>query len=139
MVLIIGSVSFGRCLLGLARSHRVCTRIAQSLKRYAVMERRTAMPRVTRRHLLAVTGIAALAGCSSGSGGNSPQPTEPLELPTAAEQLPLPTTADALADEARSGGPGKDGIPSIDEPTFIDAGDADFLDPGDPVFGVVHD
>ena len=97
------------------------------------------MPRMTRRHLLATTGIAALAGCTGGNAGSSSEPTGPLDLPTAAEQLPLPTTPDALADEARSGGPGKDGIPSIDEPRFIDAGDADFLDPGDPVFGVARE
>jgi hypothetical protein len=44
---------------------------------------------------------------------------------------------DAVREEAVSGGPPKDGIPSIDEPTFRSAADApNWLDPGDPVFGV---
>ncbi|MDZ7850640.1 MAG: DUF3179 domain-containing protein [Halodesulfurarchaeum sp.] len=43
-----------------------------------------------------------------------------------------------LRDAARSGGPPKDGIPSIDDPQFIDPSAVDFLDPGDPVFGVVR-
>ena len=42
-----------------------------------------------------------------------------------------------LRGEARSGGPPKDGIPSIDDPKFVSADGADgFLDPGDVVFGV---
>jgi len=46
---------------------------------------------------------------------------------------------DALRDNAMSGGPSKDGIPSIDEPKFLDPDDVDYLAPGDPVFGVVRD
>jgi hypothetical protein len=41
-----------------------------------------------------------------------------------------------LESLAVSGGPPKDGIPSIDNPSFVGPEDADFLDPGDPVFGV---
>ncbi|TQQ81479.1 DUF3179 domain-containing protein [Halonotius roseus] len=96
------------------------------------------MTRLTRRHLLAATGIAALAGCSSGDAGGETL-SGPLDLPTADEGLPLPTTAAALTDEARSGGPSKDGIPSIDDPSFIEPDEVDFLDPGDPVFGVARD
>lgn len=36
-----------------------------------------------------------------------------------------------------SGGPPKDGIPALLEPKFIDAADADFLNPDDQVIGVV--
>lgn len=40
-------------------------------------------------------------------------------------------------DEILSGGPGKDGIPSIDEPTFVSAKDAaSFLDDSDPGIGL---
>jgi hypothetical protein len=44
-----------------------------------------------------------------------------------------------LESLAVSGGPPKDGIPSIDEPSFVGSDDAGFLDPGDPVFGVARD
>jgi hypothetical protein len=40
-----------------------------------------------------------------------------------------------LRSEAQSGGPPKDGIPSIDDPIF-ETGDVPLLDPGDPVFGL---
>ena len=57
----------------------------------------------------------------------------------------LPVTGALLMPEAPAdyrsasvgGGPGKDGIPSIDEPVFVDArAGADRLDDGDPVVGV---
>lgn len=46
--------------------------------------------------------------------------------------------SDSLIDASsiRSGGPPRDGIPSIDEPKFLSAEDADFLDPDDRVIGV---
>ena len=96
------------------------------------------MTSLTRRHLLATTGIAALAGCSSGDDSGTTL-SGPLDLPTADEGLPLPAEPAALREEARSGGPAKDGISSIDDPSFIDADAVDFLDPGDPVFGVASD
>jgi len=45
----------------------------------------------------------------------------------------------ALREAAVSGGPDKDGIPSIDDPSFIPPSEVDFLADGDPVFGVVRD
>ncbi|MEX0918794.1 MAG: DUF3179 domain-containing (seleno)protein [Candidatus Paceibacterota bacterium] len=39
-------------------------------------------------------------------------------------------------NEILSGGPGKDGIPSIDEPKFISASEATFLDDSDPGLGL---
>ena len=96
------------------------------------------MSRVPRRHVLVAAGSTALAGCLGGNSG-SEAITEPLSLPTADEQLPLPTAPATLTEEARSGGPPKDGIPSIDEPSFLDPESVDFLDPGDPVFGVNTD
>jgi hypothetical protein len=39
-------------------------------------------------------------------------------------------------DEIRSGGPPPDGIPSIDEPTFIGVDDVDFLEDNEPVLAV---
>jgi hypothetical protein len=43
---------------------------------------------------------------------------------------------DKLESLAVSGGPPKDGIPSIDDPSFVEPGSVDFLASGDPVFGV---
>jgi len=39
-------------------------------------------------------------------------------------------------DEILNGGPGRDGIPSLDNPVFVKAGDAKFLSPKDRVLGV---
>jgi len=39
-------------------------------------------------------------------------------------------------DEIRSGGPPKDGIPSLSNPVFVTADKADFLSGGDRVLGV---
>jgi len=106
-----------------------------------------------RRFLVAATGLAALAGCSSqaipgqGSTDQDSTPTDTATdtastgsgaVPTAAGTLPLPMSPEELRQEAQSGGPPKDGIPSVDDPKFVDPSGADFLDPGDPVFGVVR-
>jgi len=40
------------------------------------------------------------------------------------------------ADDIHHGGPPKDGIPSIDEPRFLEPGEADFLSPDDRVMGL---
>jgi len=83
-------------------------------------------------------------GDSGSGGGETAPPTatrlqDPTEaLPTADRTLPLPMSPVDLTGEAQSGGPSKDGIPSIDDPKFVDAGDVDFLAPGDPVFGVAR-
>jgi hypothetical protein len=108
--------------------------------------------RFTRRQFVAAAGLAALAGCTGsgdpGSGGGSASGAESSgdgstsvadgAVPTAEETLPLPMTPEELESRAVSGGPPKDGIPSIDDPSFVDPADADFLDPGDPVFGVAR-
>lgn len=105
---------------------------------------------VRRRRFLATAGLAAVAGCISQSptsgGGSTPTdttgtatPASDATVPTAAERLPLPMSPAELREKARSGGPPKDGIPSIDDPSFLPAADVTYLDPGDPVFGVVSD
>ncbi|WP_338742420.1 DUF3179 domain-containing protein [Haloplanus salilacus] len=107
--------------------------------------------RVTRRRFVAAAGLGAVAGCTGsadpGAGGTSSTSTGsgveesiPVEdvVPTADRTLPLPMARDDLRAHAVSGGPPKDGIPSIDDPTFVGSANADFLNPGDPVFGVVH-
>lgn len=59
-------------------------------------------------------------------------------LPTTTPNL-VSDPLSAYRDARQSGGPGKDGIPSIDEPQFWSAEKADeFLDDGDVVIGLVH-
>lgn len=104
----------------------------------------------TRRQFLAVAGLGALAGCTGGvDSGTEPAPkptgasstdgptaVADRAVPTAEETLPLSRDPGEFESLAVSGGPPKDGIPSIDDPSFVGPGDADFLGPGDPVFGV---
>jgi len=106
--------------------------------------------RFTRRQFVAVAGLSALAGCNSGADpGSEGSPTTTAEssaagstsvtdgsVPTAKGTLILPMDPSEIESLAVSGGPPKDGIPSIDDPSFVGSDDADFLDPDDPVFGV---
>ena len=62
-----------------------------------------------------------------------------VAVPTATDPLPLPLDPSALRSEATHGGPSKDGIPSIDDPQFAGVDGIDFLDDGDPVFGLARD
>ena len=101
---------------------------------------------VGRRGFLATVGTASLAGCLGGAGAGtdeagggdaSPATTEGASPPTAERSLPLPFPPADIRDMAVSGGPGKDGIPSIDDPSFEGPDAAEqHLEPGDPVFGV---
>lgn len=98
-------------------------------------------PSVRRRGFLAAVGAAAMAGCLGDDGGSvttGGTDTTPSGPPTAPAQLPLPKSPAQLSEAAVSGGPSKDGIPSIDDPKFVAArdGPAD-LAADDPVFGVV--
>ena len=106
--------------------------------------------RLTRRRFAAAVGLSALAGCTSGSdrgstatpatttGSSTPGSASATDgvVPTAEETLTLPRDPGELESLAVSGGPPKDGIPSIDDPSFVGADAVDLLDPGDPVFGV---
>ncbi|MFB6252860.1 MAG: DUF3179 domain-containing protein [Halobellus sp.] len=113
----------------------------------------------TRRALLAALGAGAFAGCLGESSGSATQESTETErsdtgsntrttsapnveeapLPTAENRLPLPREPSSIRDSAVSGGPPKDGIPSIDNPSFIDVETAsEWLDPSDPVFGVTR-
>lgn len=62
-----------------------------------------------------------------------------LAVPPAGPVRLLSARLDEYAAFMLSGGPGKDGIPAIDQPRFSDAASADaYLDPQDIVFGVYH-
>jgi len=72
---------------------------------------------------------ASEAGTGAGSDG----------VPISDRELPLPADTDAIVEGVVNGGVGKDGIPSIENPSFLGAGRADeWLSPEEPVFGYVR-
>ncbi|GBC69660.1 hypothetical protein HRbin01_01362 [archaeon HR01] len=105
-----------------------------------------------RRVLIAISaGLASLAGLilymNSGERQGSPRPT------TSKAESDMPSRPDVKTttrgdgaiirylvppEEILPGGPPKDGIPSIDEPVFIPAGEAGYLGPGDLVVGIEY-
>jgi len=56
--------------------------------------------------------------------------------PTDHPGLPLPMSPEDLRSKVLFGGVSKDGIPSIDDPSFVDAGSVSSLADGDVVFGL---
>lgn len=77
-----------------------------------------------------ICSIALLWGCDEGPGklGNG--------LPGGSGD---PESWSIPRDEIFDGGPGKDGIPALEDPEFISAGVADYLDDDDLVIGFVVD
>lgn len=80
---------------------------------------------------------------NDGSGDGADSPTDggsndsPAGLPTVDRSLPENYRNAELKDAMVSGGPGKDGIPAIDDPEFTATDDPPSnLGAGDPVFGV---
>jgi hypothetical protein len=94
----------------------------------------------TRRQF--VKGMAVLAALGLTGTGTAVLLREPDrpggDLPAGRVPAGAEPSLDELADNVVSGGPGKDGIPSIDTPELLAASDVDFLDDRDPVFGLVH-
>jgi hypothetical protein len=91
-------------------------------------------PRSTtsRRQVLKGVGVLGGAAVVGGLGWRALSDAPPAGRAPGAGDPEL----DALADSVVSGGPGKDGIPSIDQPRFVPAGAADFLRDEEPVFGL---
>jgi len=109
------------------------------------------MESISRRGFLAAAAgtTVALAGCtSSGSSGDDGESTETETTTTAVVEQGLPISPSPLAveyefeelqSEVQDGGPPKDGIPSIDEPKFWTADEADEnLRDDSVVFGLVR-
>lgn len=88
-----------------------------------------------RTLIVAAVALTVPVGLSRPSP--SPGADEASDLPLADTGYALGDEIDAYADFMMSGGPPPDGIPSIDEPRFVSADEAD-LDPGDVVIGFVH-
>jgi len=103
--------------------------------------------------VLAVAGLL-LAGCATtnGTGGATTASTEPVaasavdqiqagpreDLPSALVDPDADVLPDPIVDTAEiiSGGPPPDGIPPIDEPTFLPTGAVDFLADDEPVLAL---
>lgn len=107
------------------------------------------MNSISRRKFLAAAAVTSLAGCTTSGSSSREARTEQTATTTAGRveqglalaSSPLPVEYDfaELQDEVRDGGPPKDGIPSVDEPSFWTADEADEnLDDRDVVFGLVR-
>jgi hypothetical protein len=102
------------------------------------------MVKHTRRELLGLGASVALAGCLGPIRGNVAQTgadadASPEAVPTASGTRHLAHDPAHLREEVVSGGVHKDGIPSIDDPSFVAADEATALADGDVVFGVARD
>ncbi|WP_277555472.1 DUF3179 domain-containing protein [Halobaculum limi] len=93
-------------------------------------------PSLSRRRFLGsvgVAGVASVAGCLDGtsvpgSGDGDLLGTDGNPPPARETGLYQPWDLDRVSDATVSGGPGKDGIPSIDSPQFAPASDVSFPD-----------
>jgi len=95
-----------------------------------------------RRTVLAAAAGCVTAGCLGTRARSDGRGTDTVPVrgpPTADRDLALPDDTDALSAATVTGGVGSDGIPSIDDPSFVSRDAADQLDGGDPVLGVVRD
>jgi hypothetical protein len=89
-----------------------------------------------RTRFLAVSLLAAaLAGCGS-EEETVPEPDAELSVPMAGWKTDFKTHVVPL-DQFQSGGPGKDGIPAIDEPRFLPVPNVDVIEPKEPVIELV--
>ena len=79
--------------------------------------------------------VSTTAGTSPGPASS---PTTSATTSTTQRGVPEFSLAD-YADHIQRGGPPKDGIPPIDDPVYVTAGEVDFLDDADVVFGVSHE
>jgi hypothetical protein len=96
---------------------------------------------VSLRLLALVPLVAgALAGCGSDDqgGASSPGRDPPAGLSVSADEWRTDFTRHTVPlDQFLAGGPGKDGIPAIDDPRFHPAREIDFLDRKEPVIELV--
>ena len=93
--------------------------------------------------IIGIAGLYAVFGKSEFALPHASNLSAPTEDSGASSPGHEVSTTDGVKhsiplEEILSGGPGKDGIPSIDNPKFVSAREAEtFLDPGDPGIGVV--
>jgi hypothetical protein len=96
--------------------------------------RRSAIWRWAPPLLAVVLLVGACTAGSDGTGATDPQPPSPRDGDRAGDPAPL-----VDPDEIISGGPPPDGIPPIDDPTFVSVDDVTFLEPQEPVIAVEVD
>lgn len=104
-------------------------------------------PGLTRRRALAAGALIAVSGCldqDSGTGNGDSDPNNgdeepPDDPPTAEAPISMGHSAEELLDQVVSGGVPRDGIPSIDDPVYTEAGGGDAPDDDEIVFGVEID
>lgn len=96
--------------------------------------------RMSRRQVLKGTLVLGGLGALAVAGGVAVWPSGGGNgsAPRASSAPGEPPSLEALASAVTSGGPGKDGIPPIDRPRFVPAGQADFLTDDEPVFGLTY-
>ena len=90
---------------------------------------------------LMLCAASVLAGCGGGGRdsartSSTPNPTEELKV-SASEWLTDFSRHTVPLSEFESGGPGKDGIPSIDNPMFTNVSGTTYLGPREPVIELV--
>jgi Protein of unknown function (DUF3179) len=82
--------------------------------------------------------VLALAGCGGGDDASKSEPDAPAGLRVSADEWRTDFSRHTVPlDQFLAGGPGKDGIPAIDDPRFLPALDVDFLDRKEPVVELV--
>ncbi|MDP9021862.1 MAG: DUF3179 domain-containing protein [Actinomycetota bacterium] len=104
---------------------------------------------MSRRAILKGIGVAGLVGAGGYLAARRLVDREPVEPPgggglpgdepVRSEPLVGSHELDDFVSAIQSGGPPPDGIPPIDDPVYVPASDADFLDEADVVFGHVVD
>jgi hypothetical protein len=95
--------------------------------------------RFSRRRLLVGLGAAAAMGVGGTAWALTRPAGDGLEPSLEAAGAEGPHSLDDFAANIESGGPGPDGIPSIDQPDFVAADQVEFLRDDDVVFGQVVD
>jgi hypothetical protein len=91
------------------------------------------------RPLALVLLVLILAGCGSDDeGASNPDPDATAGLSVSADEWRTDFTRHTVPlDQFLAGGPGKDGIPAIDDPRFLPALEVGFLDRKEPVIELV--
>lgn len=95
------------------------------------------MKKKSVQFLLPILVMSFLAACTNGSA--PPPAGEIQKIPDGLGGSFDVTQRSIPLEEIQSGGPPRDGIPSLDAPKFVPASDATFLKDEDRVMGVIEE